>query len=113
MPLWRHAIVSVDEAFAGYPLNMKSSRSGQTSAERAVPATGGPGPDEASLEGQRALQLHAGIAAIAVVLSALVTWIFIRLGSTPLAVVFGVLAAISLGILGWALHRKRRGGQGH
>jgi Flp pilus assembly protein TadB len=92
---------------------MESSHVAQTSEEHPVPATGGPGPDEASLEGQRALQLHAGIAAIAVVLSALVTWIFIHLGSTPLAVVFGVIAAISLGILGWALYRKRRGRQEH
>jgi hypothetical protein len=37
--------------------------------------------------------------------------IFIRLGSIPLAVVFGVVAAISLVILGWALYRKRRGAQ--
>lgn len=92
---------------------MKRARVSQTGDERTVPATGGPGPDEASLEGQRALQLHAGIAAFAVVLSAFVTWIFIRLGSTPFAVVFGVIAAISLGILGGALYRKRRGAQEH
>ena len=107
------AEVGVWPALAGYPVNMDSSRVAQTSEERTVPATGGPGPDEASREGQRALQLHAGIAAIAVFLSAFVTWIFIRLGSTPLAVVFGVIAGISLGILGWALYRKRRGGQEH
>lgn len=92
---------------------MDSSRSAQRGDERPVPATGGPGPDEASLEGQRALKLHAGIAVIAIVLSAFVTWIFIRLGLTPLAVVFGVIAVISLGILGWALYRKRRGAQEH
>jgi hypothetical protein len=94
-------------------MNMDSSHGAQTSDERPVPATGGPGPDEASSEGQRALQLHAGIAAIAVVLSVFVTLIFIRLGSTPLGVIFGVIAVISLGILGWALYRKRRGRRAH
>ena len=80
--------------------------------KRTVPGTGGPGPDEASVEGQRSLRLHAGIAAIAVVLSAFVTWIFVaRIGSIPLAVGFGVVAAVSLVILGWALYRKRRGEQ--
>jgi Flp pilus assembly protein TadB len=91
---------------------MDSRRVTQKSDNRTVPGTGGPGPDEASVEGQRALRLHAGIAAIAVVLSAFVTWIFVvRLGSVPLAVGFGVVAAISLVILGWALYRKRRGEQ--
>jgi hypothetical protein len=47
-----------------------------------------------------------------VVLTAFVTWIFmVRLGLIPLAVGFGVVAAISLVILGWALYRKRRGAQ--
>ncbi|MGH4012746.1 MAG: hypothetical protein ACRDSL_02160 [Pseudonocardiaceae bacterium] len=90
---------------------MNSRRVAPRSEKRAVPGTGGPGPDEASVEGQRALRLHAGIAAVAVVLSVFVTWIFIRLGSLPLALVFGVVAAISLVILGWALYRKRRGEQ--
>lgn len=90
---------------------MKIRRGARKSDERTVPATGGPGPDEASVEGQRALRLHAGIAAIAVVLSAFVTLIFIRLGLVPVAVVFGVVAAISLVILGWALYRRRRGEQ--
>lgn len=93
---------------AGYSQIMGSEK-GAPKAERPVPATGGPGPDEASGEGQRALRLHAGIATVAVVLSVFVTWIFVRLGSIPLAVVFGVVAALSLVILGWALFRKRRG----
>ena len=83
----------------------------EKSDNRTVPGTGGPGPHEASVEGQRALRLHAGMAAIAVVLTAFVTWVFLRLGSGPLAVGFGVIAAISLVILGWALYRKRRGKQ--
>jgi hypothetical protein len=83
----------------------------QESDKRTVAGTGGPGPDEASVEGQGALRLHAGIAAIAVLLSAFVTWIFVRLGLVPLAVGFGVVAVISLVILGWALYRKRRGEQ--
>ena len=33
------------------------------------------------------------------------------LGLVPLAVGFGVVAAVSLVILGWALYRKRRGEQ--
>lgn len=90
---------------------MNSRRVAQKSDKRTVPATGGPGPHEASVEGQGALRLHAGIAAIAVVFSAFVTWIFIRLESIPVAVVFGVVTAISLVILGWALYRKRRGEQ--
>lgn len=83
----------------------------QKGDERTVPGTGGPGPNEASVEGQRALRLHAGIAALALVLTVFVTWIFVRLGSIPLAVVFGAVAVISLLILGWALYRKRRGEQ--
>lgn len=91
---------------------MDSRRVRQKSNKRTVPGTGGPGPREASVEGQKALRLHAGIAAIAVVLTAFVTWIFaVRLGLVPLAVGFGVVAAISLVIFGWALYRKRRGAQ--
>lgn len=93
---------------AGYPEAMESRPVVQSSGRRTIPGTGGPGPDEASVEGQRALRLHAGIAAIAVVLSAFVTWVFVRLGSMPLAAVFGVITAISLMILGWALYRKQR-----
>lgn len=98
----------LNQVLAGYSQIM-GSKKGAPKAERPVPATGGPGPDEASSEGQRALRLHAGIATVAVVLSVFVTWIFVRLGSIPLAVVFGVVAALSLVILGWALFRKRRG----
>ena len=90
---------------------MKSRHVAQTTEVRTVPGTGGPGPDEASVEGQRALRLHAGIAAIAVIFSAFVSWIFFRLGSIPLAIAFGVVAVISLLILGWALRRKRRSAQ--
>jgi Flp pilus assembly protein TadB len=88
---------------------MSDKKGAQETEKRPVPATGGPGPDEASLDGQSALRLHAGIAAIAVVLSVFVTWIFVRLGSVPVAVVFGVIAVLSLLILGSALYRKRRG----
>jgi membrane associated rhomboid family serine protease len=87
---------------------MDDRRVTQESDKHTVPGTGGPGPDEASAEGQGALRLHAGTAAIAVVLSVFVTWIFVRLGSMPLAAAFGSVAAISLVILGWALYRKRR-----
>jgi len=99
----------VEQAHSGYAEGMDSSRVAQKGDTPTVPGTGGPGPDEASVEGRQALQLHAGIAAIAVVLSAFVTWIFFRVGSVPLGVGFGVVAAISLMILGWALYRKRRG----
>jgi Flp pilus assembly protein TadB len=101
----------VEQALAGYPEGMDRRRVRQKRDQRTVPGTGGPGPNEASVEGQKALRLHAGIAAIAVVLSAFVTWIFVRLGLVPLAVGFGVVAAICLVILGWALYRKRRGEQ--
>jgi hypothetical protein len=92
----------------GYPQGMDNRRAPKGD-KRTVPGTGGPGPHEASVEGQKALQLHAGIAAIAVVLSAFVAWVFLRLGLVPFAVAFGGVAAISLLILGWALYRKRRG----
>jgi hypothetical protein len=98
---------------AGYPEDMDNSSVAQPTDQHTVPGTGGPGPDEASVEGQKALRLHAGIATIAVVLSAFVTWIFVRLDSMPLAAVFGVLTAISLVILGWALYRKHRVDQKH
>ncbi|NMH98369.1 hypothetical protein [Pseudonocardia acidicola] len=88
---------------------MNSRRMTQKDVEREVPGIGGPGSDESSPDGQRALRLHARIAAVAVILSAFVTWVFIRFGSIPLATVFGVVAAISLVLLGWALYRKRRG----
>jgi len=100
----------VSQALAGYPQGMDSRRA-HNSDKRTVPGTGGPGPHEASVEGQQALQLHAGIAAIAIVLSAFVAWVFLRLGLVPFAVAFGGVAAISLLILGWALYRKRRGEQ--
>lgn len=87
---------------------MNSRRTARRQGERTVPGTGGPGPEETSSEGRSALRLHAGIAAIGAVLSGFVTWIFILLGTVPLAWVFGVIAAMSLVILGWALYRQRR-----
>lgn len=90
---------------------MRSRSVTRDRGRRPVPGTGGPGPDEASVDGQRALRLHAGIAAIATVLSAFVTGIFVMLGSIALAVVFGVVAGLSLLALGWALLCKRRGEQ--
>ena len=101
----------VEHVLAGYPEGMDNRRVAQKSDKRTVPGTGGPGPHEASVEGQQALRLHAGIAAIAVVLSAFVAWVFVHLGLVQFAVGFGGVAAISLLILGWALYRKRRGEQ--
>jgi hypothetical protein len=101
----------VEHVLAGYPEGMDNRRVAQKSDKRTVPGTGGPGPHEASVEGQRALRLHAGIAAIAVVLAAFVTWVFLRVGSVSLGVGFGGVAVISLVILGWALYRKRRSEQ--
>jgi VIT1/CCC1 family predicted Fe2+/Mn2+ transporter len=86
---------------------MASTRDTGAEQPRSVP--GSPGSSEASPDGQRALRLHAGIATIATILCAFVTVIFVLLGSIPLAVVFGVLTLVCLGILGWARARRRRG----
>jgi hypothetical protein len=77
--------------------------------EPTVPGAGGAG--ESSIDGQRGLRLHAGIAVIAVFLCAFVAVVFVVLGTWPLAVVFGAVGLASLGALGWALYRKRRGAQ--
>jgi Flp pilus assembly protein TadB len=66
---------------------------------------------DSSADGQQGLRLHAGIAVIATVLSVLVTVVFLLQGSWPLAVVFAAVTVASLGALGWALRRKRRGRQ--
>ena len=51
--------------------------------------------------GRRAktLRLHARMAAVAMVLTAFVSWVFLRLGLVPFAVGFGGVATISLLIL--------------
>lgn len=87
-------------------IGRRRTRSGDA---RPVPGIGG--SDERSIEGQSALRLHAGIAAVATVLCAFVTAIFVSYGSIPLAVAFGVIGATSLAILFYALRRKRRGEQ--
>lgn len=73
------------------------------------PVPGAPDATEDTVDGQRALRLHARIATIAVALCVFVAVVFRSLGSMPLAVVFGVIALLCLGVLGWALYRKRRG----
>lgn len=78
-------------------------------SDRSVPGIGGSGSEESAADGQSALRLHAGIAAVATTLCIFVTAIFIWLGSTPLAIVFGLIALGSLGALVWALYRRRRG----
>jgi hypothetical protein len=40
---------------------------------------------------------------------AFVTVVFVRLGSVPLALIFGVIGVLCLVVLGWALYRKNRG----
>jgi Flp pilus assembly protein TadB len=77
--------------------------------DRPVPGFGGPTSDERTHDGQAALRLHAGIAAIATVLCAFVTGIFVWLGTIPVAVVFGVLTVACVIAFGWAVHRRRRG----
>jgi len=96
--------VRVPSSLAGVPLAM--SRTGD---ERPVPGVGGPFSDERSADGQSGLRLHAAIASIAAVLCAFVTVIFVRLGSVPLALVFGVVGVLCLVVLGWALYRRNRG----
>ncbi|MBA2323540.1 MAG: hypothetical protein H0V92_05820 [Pseudonocardiales bacterium] len=75
--------------------------------DRSVP--GAPDTTEDTIDGQRALGLHARIGIVAVVLCAFVTVVFLRLGSITAAVVFAVVGVGSLAVLGWALYRKRRG----
>jgi Flp pilus assembly protein TadB len=79
-------------------------------SEAAVP--GAPDTTENTPDGQRALRLHAGIAAIATVLCLFVAAVFVHLGSLPLGVAFAVVAALCLCALGWATYRKRRGARG-
>jgi Flp pilus assembly protein TadB len=80
---------------------------GNKASDRPVP--GAPDTTEYTVDGQRALGLHARIAVIATVLCAFVAVVFDRLGSIGLAVVFAGVAVLCLLVLGWALHRKRRG----
>jgi hypothetical protein len=58
---------------------------------RGVLGIGGPGADEGAADGQSALKLHRGISVIAFVLSALVTGIFIGLGTMVPAIIFAVI----------------------
>ena len=86
---------------------MSSTRDPKRRRIRSVPGTGG--SDETTPDGQRALRLHAGIAAIAVVLCGLVTGIFVMLGTITLAAAFGVIGLACLAIMLWALAHRRRG----
>ncbi|MEK6441292.1 MULTISPECIES: hypothetical protein [unclassified Pseudonocardia] len=85
-----------------------SSRREARVSERSVPGIGGPGSVESAPDGQSALRLHAGIATIATILCAFVTGIFVWLGAIVPAIVFGVIALGCLGILAWAITRRRR-----
>jgi Flp pilus assembly protein TadB len=85
-----------------------SSRHEARVSERSVPGIGGPGSVESAPDGQSALRLHAGIATIATILCAFVTGIFAWLGALVPAIVFGVIALCCLGILAWAVTRRRR-----
>jgi Flp pilus assembly protein TadB len=76
---------------------------------RPVPGFGGPNSDERTSDGQSALRLHAGIAAVATVLCAFVTGIYVWLGEVPFAVTFAVLTVACVIAFGWAVHRRRRG----
>jgi Flp pilus assembly protein TadB len=67
------------------------------------------GAPESSADGQQGLRLHAGIAVVASLLSAVVTVVFAWLGSWPLAVVFAVVTLAAVGALVWALRHRRRG----
>lgn len=99
----------VNGVLGGYPDTMDETDDRRIGDEPTVPGVGGPGAEVSSADGQRGLRLHAGIATVAVVLCAFVAWVFIGLGAWPLAVVFGVVGLASLGALGWALDRRRRG----
>lgn len=74
-----------------------------------LPVPGSGGTSASTRDGQQALRLHAGIAVVAFVLCGFVTGVFFYLGTPVLAVVFAVLAVACLGVLGWAMRRRRRG----
>ncbi|MGI8815933.1 MAG: hypothetical protein ACR2G2_11845 [Pseudonocardia sp.] len=80
---------------------------------RTLPGVQASAPDttEDTVDGQRALRLHARIAVIAFMLCVFVTGVFYWLGSVPFAVMFAGIGVLTLAILGWALYRKRRGAQ--
>lgn len=79
-----------------------------TSNEHPVPGAG-PGTEPSTPDGQRALRLHAGIGAVATVLSLFVTMVFFWLGQPVLAVVFAVVTLLSAAALVWALRRRAAG----
>jgi Flp pilus assembly protein TadB len=85
------------------------SHRGDDIGSRPVPGFGGPTSDERTRDGQSALRLHAGIAAIATVLSAFVTGIFVWLHAIPVAIAFAVITVACVVALVWAEHRRRRG----
>lgn len=78
-----------------------------SSADRPVPGAGA--APASSADGQRALRLHAGIAVVAAVLCAFVTVVFFMLGTVVPAIVFAVLTVACLGVLAWAVSRRRAG----
>ena len=86
-----------------------TSPHGDDIGSRPVPGFGGPTSDERTPDGQSALRLHAGIAAIATVLCAFVTGIFVWLGAVAPAIAFAVLTVACIIAFGWAVHRRRRG----
>ena len=108
---WQYGcvVLPVEKMFRGYPDTMDDTGKHRTGDEPTVPGVGGPGGQESAADGQSGLRLHAGIAAVATVLCAFVTWVFLRLGSWPLAVVFAVIGLASLGALEWAISHQRRG----
>jgi len=63
---------------------------------------------DASPDKQSELKLNIGIAAIAAALCFFVAGIFVWMSIVALAVVFGVIGLVTLGIFGRALYRKRR-----
>lgn len=91
------------------PERVEQRAAAERSGEPTVPGVAG--ATDSSADGQQGLRLHAGIAVLATVLSVLVTVVFFVQGIWPLAVVFAVVALASLGALGWALRRRRRGQQ--
>ncbi|WP_345611509.1 hypothetical protein [Pseudonocardia adelaidensis] len=72
-----------------------------------MPGVGGPGHDARTPDGQSALRLHAGIAAVAFVLCTLVTVIFFLQGATVLGVIFGAIALGCVGVFAWAFASRR------
>jgi hypothetical protein len=75
---------------------------------RFVPGVAGRAGDASTVDGQSALRLHAGIAAVAFVLCTLVTVIFFLQREMVLGIIFAVIALGCVGVFAWATASMRQ-----